>query len=348
MTNKQDYFKTFCKVSRAFGTAMEKEKVLDLIVQSAIDTMDGKAACLFLADEEKDVFVPVAQKGLSEKYFHAKPMRAKKVVKDVLKGGYFAVRDATTDTRLENLDEKKAEGIASILVVPVMVKKKAIGVLSLYTAKTRDFTKDEAGFLTALAEQGGMAIEQARLLERIRKNSALFLDLASAINSSLDIKEIMHNMTADITKAFGMKGVSILLLNEDTDALNLVASYGLSEAFINKGPLSAEKSVVQTLKGETVVIKDVTTDKRIQYQKEMKKEKIVSMLSAPIKVREKVIGVMRLFSVVDREFPEDMITIVNALAHMGGLAIENASCYLTLQEDMKDLKKDLWSHRSWF
>ena len=193
-----------------------------------------------------------------------------------------------------------------------------------------------------------MAIEQARLLERIRQNSMLFLDLASAINSSLDIKEIMHNMTADITKALGMKGVSILLLNEDTDALDLVASYGLSEAFINKGPLSTEKSVIQTLKGETVVIMNVTTDKRIQYQKEMKKEKIVSMLSAPIKAREKVIGVMRLFFGVAREFPEDMIIMVNALAHMGGLAIENASCYLTLQEDMKDLKKDLWTHRSWF
>ena len=64
MTKDKDFFKTFCKVSKAFGTTLGKEDLLNLIVQSAIDTMDAKAACLFLSDEEKDIFVPVAQKGL--------------------------------------------------------------------------------------------------------------------------------------------------------------------------------------------------------------------------------------------------------------------------------------------
>ena len=43
-----------------------------------------------------------------------------------------------------------------------------------------------------------MAIERARLLELIRKNSLLFLDLASNINSSLDAKQILHNLTVDM------------------------------------------------------------------------------------------------------------------------------------------------------
>ena len=143
MTKKNDYFQTICKVSRAYGTTLTKEALLDLIVQSAIETMKGKAACLFLADEEKDVFVPVTQKGLSDDYFHAGPMRAKKVVSDVLEGEHLSIRDATTDPRLENHEAKKAEGIASILVVPVMVGDKAIGILSLYTSEPRDFSKDE-------------------------------------------------------------------------------------------------------------------------------------------------------------------------------------------------------------
>ena len=150
MTRKKDYFKTFCKVSKAFGTTLGKEELLDLIVQGAIDTMDAKAACLFLADEQKDVFVPVAQKGLSKNYLHASPMRAKRIVGEMIKEGYLAFRGATTDPRLENLEAKKAEGIASILSVPVMVKDKPIGVLSLYTDVARDFAKDEIDFLSAL------------------------------------------------------------------------------------------------------------------------------------------------------------------------------------------------------
>ena len=348
MTKEMDYFRTFCKVSKAFGSTLSKEKLLDLVVESAIDTMDGKAACLFLADEKRDIFVPTAQKGLSDNYLHAKPMRAKSIVQAVLKGGYLAIRDATSDPRVENHEAKKAEGIASILDVPVMVRGKVIGVLALYTATVRDFSNDEIEFLTALAEQGGMAIQQARLLERIQTNSMLFLDLASAINSSLDVKKILHNLTAELSEALGMKGVIIRLLNKENGNLQLVASHGLSEEFLDKGPLSAEKSVAQAMKGETIIIEDVEHDERIQYRDEVIREGIVSMLVVPIKLKDDVIGIMRLCSDVKRDYSQDIILLVNALAQTGGLAIRNASLYLALQDDMKELKDDIWSHRSWF
>ena len=348
MTKEKDYFRTFCKVSKAFGSTLSKEKLLDLIVESAIETMDAKAACLFLADRERDVFIPTAQKGLSDNYLHAKPLRAKAIVKEVLRGGYLTIRDATTDPRVEHHDVKKAEGIASLLDVPVMVRDEVIGILAVYTAAPRDFSTEEIEFLTALAEQGGMAIEQARLIERIQKNSMLFLDLASNINSSLDVKKILHNLTVDICEALDMKGVIIRLLNKETGNLQLVASHGLSDEFLNKGPVSAEKSVSQAMKGETIVIYDVQTDKRLQYRDEAIREGIVSMLVVPIKAKDDVIGIMRLCSAVKREYPEDIILLVNALAQTGGLAIQNASLYLALQDDMKELKDDVWSHRTWF
>jgi GAF domain-containing protein len=348
MTKRNNYFKIFCKISKAFGTTLSKEKLLDLIVHSAIDTMDAKAACLFLADEEKDVFVPMAQKGLSENYLHANPIRAKKIVDEILKEGYLVFYDATTDSRLENLEAKKTEGITSILSVPVMIKEKAIGILSLYTAKHRDFSKDEINFLAALADQGGIAIGRARLFERMSMNSMLFLDLTSSINSTLDINQVLHILTAEICEALGMKGVLIRLLNHETGNLDLVASYGLSEKFQNKGPVSIEKSIAQALKGETVIIEDVSTDNRLQYKEEIIKEGVVSMLCVPIKAKEEVIGVMSLFSGTGRKYPEDVIILVNALAHTGGLAIQNASMYLSLQEDKKSLEEDMWSHRSWF
>jgi GAF domain-containing protein len=347
MTKKTDFFKTFCKVSKAFGTTLRRNELLDLIVESAIETMDGKAASLFLADEKRDVFVAVAHKGLSKSY-HEKPLQAKKVVDVVLEKGYLAANDATTDPRLEHHEAKKAEGIASLLAVPVLVRKKAIGILTLYTATSREFSKEEIEFLSALAEQGGMAIEHSRLFERIRQNSALFLNLASNINSSLDIKEVLHNLTGELAKVLNLKGVAIRLLDEDTGTLKLVASHGLSEEYLNKGPVSATKSIAPALKGETIVIEDTATDERIQYKVETQKEGVVSMLCAPIKVREKVIGVMRLCSDVKRDFPEDVVTLANAVAHQGGLAIQNASMYLKLQADKESLEKDIWSHRQWF
>jgi GAF domain-containing protein len=348
MTPKTDYFRTFCNVSHAFGSSLKKEELLDMIVKNAVETMDGKAACLFLTEKDEDLFVPVAQHGLSDTYLHANPMSAHKLIQGLGKEGHLVFRDATTDPRLENHEAKKKEGIASILTVPVRVRGSIIGVLSLYSAVPRDFSRDEIDFLAALADQGGIAIQTARLFERIRDNSLLFLDLAAAVNSSLDIKEILHLLTARIGEELGMKGIAIRLLDKASGTLKLVASYGLSDEFLNKGPVSATKSAVAALKGETVVITDVETDDRIQYRKEDLKEGIRSLLVVPLKARDEVIGVMRLYSGVKREFPEDLVTLVQAIAHQGGLAIRNASLYLSLQEDKKSLEEDIWSHRLWF
>lgn len=343
-----DYFESICSVNKAFGSTLSKDKLLDMVVTNAVDTMDAKAACLFMADEKKNIIVPVAQKGLSENYLHANPKNSEKNIQTIHKKGHLYISDATNDPDVEHHDAKKAEGIKSILVVPVIVRDKPIGLLALYTREVKKFSRKEIDFLTALASQGGRAIEHARLLERIQKNSLLFLELVSSINSSLDIEKILHILTTEICQALGMKGVSIRLLNEDQGTLDLVASYGMSEAFLNKGPVYAKKSVSDALSGKTVIVSDVATDQRIQYRDETLAEGIASMLCVPIKSKDSVIGVMRLFSRVKRDFPEDMLMLIEALAHAGGLAIQNASMYLQLQHDKDNMEKDFWSHRNWF
>jgi GAF domain-containing protein len=348
MTTEKDYFQTFCTLSQAFATVATVDELLQLIVKSATETMHAKAACLFLADHKEDVFVPKASFGLSDKYMHANPITAKKLFVALQKIGHVQFEDATSDPRLENHAAKKEEGIASILTVEVVVNGRLIGILSLYTASQRKFTEKDIVFMKAIAANGGIALEKAQLLERIEKNSALFLELASAINSSLDIKEVLRNLSEKSCKALGMKGVSIRLLSEDTNSLDMVASYGLSEAFLNKGSVSAEKSFTEALKGTTVIVEDISKDKRLQYPKETKEEGINSMVCVPIRSREKIIGVMRLYSDSTRDYPLDFITVVEALAHTGALAIQNASMYLLLKEDKKSLEEDIWSHRLYF
>lgn len=348
MTTKNNYFDTFYTISKAFGTTQKLDELLELIVKSAVDAMNAKAACLFLADRRKDVFVEKAQTGLSEKYRHADPVKAKRIEDILLDKGYMSVYDATKDPQVEHHQQKKEEGIASILVVPVMVNDRVIGVLSLYTAKPRKFKDEEIQFLTALAEQGGMALEKARLIDQIRTNTTLFHKMASNINASLDIKEILNSLTETLCQALDMKGVSIRLINKENGEMPIVASYGLSDDFLYKKNGSMQKSIEPTLQGETVVIEKISADDRVQNLSQVKKEGIESALFVPIKSREEVVGIMRLFSDESKEFSQDTIDLVNALAEQGGLAIQNASMYLMLQEDKKSLEEDMWVHKSWF
>jgi GAF domain-containing protein len=322
--------------------------LLQLIVESTLETMKVKAVCLFLADAEKETFTVVAQKGLSPQYFHAGYGHAEKITPILMKEGFIYYRDATTDPRLENLDKKKAEGIGSILVVPAKVKGELIGVLTIYTPKIREFTKEEIEFLRVVAEQGGLAIENARLVEKLRSNTRLFLNLAADIAASLDIRTILQTLTEQVAKSLGIKAASIRLLNDEKTVLQLVASYGLSDKYLQKGPISAEKSIAEALNGKPVAIDDAYTDKGVQYKEEKKEESIVSILCVPIKAKEDVIGVLRLYSSQKKVFSEDEVELVTALALQGGLAIQNASLYLMLKDDLREMQESSWTYKCWF
>ncbi len=345
-----DYFKRLCELIKAFGTARNRQELLDMIFRNAMEILEGKAACLYLVEDGTQELIPIAQKGLSESYFRSrKSMLTQKIVPIVVKQGFFYCRDAAADPGLEYPDAKKAEGIASVMAVPVMVKGRNIGVFCLFTATPRDFHPEEKEFLILLAQQGGGVMEHARLIDHLRRETQLFFDLAVNLSGSLEVKEILYAMTTDLAKALKVKGVSIRLLDKDEKVLELVASHGLSEKYLQKGPVSAQKSIGQAMKSQKpVIILDAATDRRVQYRAMNREEGIVSILAVPIKTKEKVIGVLRLYTKVVRHFTPEEIKMVTALAYLGGLAIQNASLYLMCQADMKDLKEELWSHRSWF
>lgn len=347
MKESNAYFKTFCRISRSMQQTFEMKKVLDLIVNSAVETMEAKASTLFLKSEEENKFLPVAQSGLSDDYPHAAPTSAHLQIKDILKQGeYLAIKDATTDPRMENHAQKAAEGIASILVVPVITDECPIGTLCLYTAEPRDFDEKAIDFLSALADQGAMAIQKARFIRRKKNNADLLLTITEQLNSTLDIQHILHIMSSEIAEAFNVKGTSIRLLDEEGKELKLVSSYGLSKAYLNKGAVSA--ATLENSLANTVQKIRQENREQIDFFEEKKTEGIVTMLNLPIMVKEEVIGILRIYSAVDRDFPEDTVKLLRSLARLGGLAIHNASMYLELAHDKENLEKEIWSHRSWF
>ncbi|MBN1364323.1 MAG: GAF domain-containing protein [Syntrophaceae bacterium] len=347
----ESYFLALSKLTKEVGSTEDQDKILNLIVSTAVETLKAKAAVIFLTDEDAEDSIrniAVAQVGLSEKYVHAGPAHAIKISPQLMKDGYMYFRDATTDKRLMNHQAKKEEGIGSILSVPVMDKGKMIGILSLYTKNIRQFSKEEIDFLSILAEQGGFVIENANLIKKLRNQLKKFLDLSASMSSSLDVKTIIQAMTKELVRELHLKAASVRLLDEETLTVKLVASFGLSDNYLNKGPVAADKNIAKALKGNTIYIKDVLSDPGIQYRKEKEAEGIVSMLYVPIRSKDKVIGVLNVYSSKPREFKEDEIMLVTALAYQGGLAISNASMYMMLQEDIKDLKDNIWSHKCWF
>jgi len=348
-TKRDDYLKTFCAVVKSIQNTRNRDDILKMLVESAVKVMQAKACSLFLVKSRRasdGYFYPAAQVGLSADYIHSGPAKGRDIVKDIVqKGGYMAVVDATSDPRVENHEIKKREGIASMLVVPVVAEEDPIGILALYTAEKREFTREDINFLKCLADQGGIAIFRVHQEHRNRRYLELLTSVAENLNSSLDIKIVLHLITSEITLAFDLLGMTIRLRDDDTGALRLVASYGLSEKYLAKGDIGTER--LTSVLNNAEVIEDIN-ECDIDYKEERIAEGIVSMLHLPITVKGQAIGLMGLYSDHSRTITEDDVSLISAIARQSGLAIQNASLYLQLEQDKKNLEEEIWGHKAWF
>jgi GAF domain-containing protein len=169
-----------------------------------------------------------------------------------------------------------------------------------------------------------------------------------AISHSKDPEEVALITVESIKSALGAKGCSLFLINRKTNELELAASFGLSDEYLNKGPVSALKSIAQSLQEGPVAIYDVMDDPRIQYPEAAEKEGIASILSAPIVVGGRLIGAMRVYTADHWEFTLEDVNFVQAIAQIAGMAVNMARHTKGLKSSIDVLKtmREVQSQRS--
>ncbi|NIQ39326.1 MAG: GAF domain-containing protein [Proteobacteria bacterium] len=375
-----EYFQVFHEVSRALLSVLDSKTVLHLIAKRLVSPLDAKASALMLLDENTRRLELVAFHRLSQRYLGKGPVAADRSIADALSGRPVLVENAPEDERIQYKDEAKEEGIASILSVPMIVKGQILGVLRIYTAQPRRFTNNELQLVSAIAEIGAIAIENARIFEargaelsELLKAGGLEYEsgntlvkypvqgvlkgeidrtksyhyfrtlyrLTKTITSTTGMEETLGKVAREIGKAMLVKGCNLLWLNMTTGELELLASFGLSHTYLAKGPLRIDKSIPQALEGETVHIADARRDTRIQYPDAAHREGITSMVSVPISVKERVRGVLRLYSSNSTPFREEEIQFARVLAEIAGIAIINAKLYQERTNDIAFWKATL-------
>ena len=169
-------------------------------------------------------------------------------------------------------------------------------------------------------------------------NYETLLKVTKVISHSRNPEEVVLITVESIKTALDVKGCSVFLFNRKTDELEVAASYGLSDEYINKGPVSALRSIALSLEEGPVAIYDVSDDPRIQYPDAAKKEGIASILSVPIVVAGRLIGALRIYTSEHWEFTLEDVNFVQAMAQIAGMAIEMARQYKGLKDSIEILK----------
>ena len=150
-----------------------------------------------------------------------------------------------------------------------------------------------------------------------------FKRICRAIATYEDLDVLFHHLVEVISLAFDVKGCSLMLLDEQERQLIRVGSYGISEDYLNKGPIFMDDDRPASIKCEPVFVEDMQTDPRIQYPQAAAKEGIVSLLSFPIISKQKVIGVTRLYHHQRWALHEEDLDLLCVMHRLLAYVIEN-------------------------
>ncbi|MBU2550164.1 MAG: GAF domain-containing protein [Proteobacteria bacterium] len=173
----KDYFAALYEVARFINASLEPSAVMQEIVKCVAKTIQAKACSLRLLDSKGQKLFWGASYGLSKGYIRKGTVLVKESGLDqkALAGQTIYIRDAQTDKLFQYRGKAKTEGIKSILVVPLMVDKQAVGVLRVYSGALRDFDSDEIKFMEAAANLSAIALENARLHQALQTDFELVL-----------------------------------------------------------------------------------------------------------------------------------------------------------------------------
>ncbi len=158
-------------------------------------------------------------------------------------------------------------------------------------------------------------------------NYETLLNVTKAMSMSTELEEVVQLTVDSVKTALDIKGCALFLFNVNTNELEVAASSGLSSEYLNKGPVSAIRSIGQSLKEGPVAIYDVADDPRIQYPEAAQKDGIASILAVPMYSRGNIIGSMRVYTAELWEFTLEDVNFVQALAQIAGILIDTCRLY---------------------
>jgi signal transduction protein with GAF and PtsI domain len=149
----------------------------------------------------------------------------------------------------------------------------------------------------------------------------IFKVVFRAIAESDNLEIMTNHLTQLLVAALDIKGCTLFALNQESEELEVLASFGLSMKYLHKGPLLTGKSIGATLKKKPIVIRDVNKTDLLQYPDDAKNEGVGAIISIPIIFNSNAIGALRLYHHDAWEISDKDIDSLLVLAENIGLAM---------------------------
>lgn len=230
-----------------------------------------------------------------------------------------------------------AEQIESLLMIPLVAQDSCIGVLLFASVGApRHFTPVEVAHARLLAGQLAAAITSFRITEKAQRRTeelATLNDIAAAVTSSLNTREVYHLVMEKINEYFRVDAGSLLMLNEETEELVFVMTLEAGEEKLFGVRVPRGQGIVWSVaeSQRPDIVNDVQSDPRFYRDvSDSVGYDVKTILCVPILVKGRTIGVIELLNKRDGMFTDEEAGRLMRMAATIGVAIENARLFQTV------------------
>jgi two-component sensor histidine kinase len=319
------------QISAALAAAWKLEDTLEAITRITSQMMGVDSCSIYLQEGGSDRLVLKATTGLAPQAVghaslgigqgltgwaitHAQPV---------------AVRDALNDPRFLLLPETNEEGLHSLMAVPLSVQGRIIGAMNVQTAEMHDFSSDEVELLALIANLAAGALEKAALYDRMQQQIeelSTLAEVSRTVTSPLYLDEMLGVVAEMAARVMGAQATTLRLLDEASGQLVLRAAHNAGVMEPAFAAIAVGQGIVGQVAagGQLLTVPDVQTDERYLNRPLAERQGWVSLLSVPLIVRQRVVGVFCCYMGASHEFTDKEMELFQTLAYQTALAIENA------------------------
>ncbi|MCD6051161.1 MAG: phospho-acceptor protein [Verrucomicrobia bacterium] len=324
---KARLFETLASVGQTISSTLNLNDALTVITREACQLMETKMCSLHMLDESGNWLELRASFGAGKLYVDRPPLSLQESLIGIVvrRKKALQVENVQTSSRYQNVETARREGLVSLLSVPLLFGNQAIGALNVYTEEPHNFSNEEIKILSALAELSAIAIEKARLYERIvdveeqlrqtEKLSALGLlaaEVAHEIRNPLTVLKMLYHSLDLQFPPNDPRATDVRIMGEKMDHMNKIVEQVLDFAR-NTEPALTEVNVNQLIDDLGLLTRHKLKNQNIEWVRKLDPE-LPTVMADPTQLEQAFLNLT--------------LNAVEAMPEGGRLTIVSRTIYL--------------------
>ncbi|MFA6665472.1 MAG: GAF domain-containing protein [Armatimonadota bacterium] len=320
------------KLGQAIGSTFNTERLLEVVAEIAVQVTGTDTCFIYILNETGQELVLRATKGPTKDVVGKIRLKVGEGVTGwVAKEGQHVAlaREAFLDHRYKAFAELQEDSFQSMLSVPLMANDEVIGVINIRTNHSHDYTESQIRLMERIAEQVANAIRSSRMYRRMEtrvSHLTTLSEMSRSITSGMYLDEILNLIVAMTAESMKFKIVTVMLLDEEKQELVIRATQSSSREYVRKPNLKLGESLAGKAisGGRPITVLDVKRTPEYRYPDIARREGLCSMVCVPLRLRDKIVGVMNCYTEKQHIFTTEEIGVLTAIGSHAAIALENA------------------------